>query len=407
MDKGITGLKVLLCAMALAFYTPALHADEKQENIPSWVENSLDFAQVQAKKMLPEVLQSGKLPRSDERGLREIDDWTSGFYPGVLWYLYEYTGKDFWKGNAEKVTELLEEQQYNTHDHDVGFRIFCSYGNGWLLTDNKKYEKVIVQAAKSLATRYNDNTETIMSWNARPERDWKFPVIIDNMMNLELIYEAYKLTGDKRLKDIAIAHADKTIKYQYRENYSCPHVVDYDPETGAFRKMDWNNGFSDPQIAEWSRGQSWGLYGFTMMYRETNKSRYLEQAEKIAEFLLNHPNMPEDMVPYWDYASPKIPTMRDASAGAIMASALLELSMYSNEGEKYFNAAEKILKSLSSDEYRADPVCNGHYILRHATGNFLRGSEVDGTLIYADYYFVEGLLRYMKLLNGEPLFKQL
>ncbi|WP_372933890.1 glycoside hydrolase family 88 protein, partial [Mariniphaga sediminis] len=251
------------------------------------------------------------------------------------------------------------------------------------------------------------NTETIMSWNARPERDWKFPVIIDNMMNLELIYEAYKLTGDKRLKDIAIAHADKTIKYQYRENYSCPHVVDYDPETGAFRKMDWNNGFSDPQIAEWSRGQSWGLYGFTMMYRETNKSRYLEQAEKIAEFLLNHPNMPEDMVPYWDYASPKIPTMRDASAGAIMASALLELSMYSNEGEKYFNAAEKILKSLSSDEYRADPVCNGHYILRHATGNFLRGSEVDGTLIYADYYFVEGLLRYMKLLNGEPLFKQL
>ncbi|RIH63585.1 glucuronyl hydrolase [Mariniphaga sediminis] len=393
--------------MALAFYTPALHADEKQENIPSWVENSLDFAQVQAKKMLPEVLQSGKLPRSDERGLREIDDWTSGFYPGVLWYLYEYTGNDFWKGNAEKVTELLEEQQYNTHDHDVGFRIFCSYGNGWLLTDNKKYEKVIVQAAKSLATRYNDNTETIMSWNARPERDWKFPVIIDNMMNLELIYEAYKLTGDKRLKDIAIAHADKTIKYQYRENYSCPHVVDYDPETGAFRKMDWNNGFSDPQIAEWSRGQSWGLYGFTMMYRETNKSRYLEQAEKIAEFLLNHPNMPEDMVPYWDYASPKIPTMRDASAGAIMASALLELSMYSNEGEKYFNAAEKILKSLSSDEYRADPVCNGHYILRHATGNFLRGSEVDGTLIYADYYFVEGLLRYMKLLNGEPLFKQL
>lgn len=406
MDKGITGLKVLLCAMVLAFYTPALHADGKQENIPSWVENSLNFAQVQAKKMLPEVLQSGKLPRSDERGLREIDDWTSGFYPGVLWYLYEYTGNDFWKGNAAKVTELLEEQQYNTHDHDVGFRIFCSYGNGWLLTGNKEYEKVIAEAAKSLATRYNENTETIMSWNARPERDWKFPVIIDNMMNLELIYEAYKLTGNKRLKDIAITHADKTIKYQYRENYSCPHVVDYDPETGAFRKMDWNNGFSDPQIAEWSRGQSWGLYGFTMMYRETNKSRYLEQAEKIAEYLLNHPNMPEDMVPYWDYVSPKIPTMRDASAGAIMASALLELSMYSKEGEKYFKAAEKMLKSLSSDEYRADPVCNGHYILRHATGNFLRGSEVDGTLIYADYYFVEGLLRYMKLLNGEPLFKQ-
>ncbi|SHE82209.1 Glycosyl Hydrolase Family 88 [Mariniphaga anaerophila] len=396
--------RILLCLIAAGFFMPVLKAEDKQDVVPNWVRNSMEYAQVQAKKMLPEVLKTEKLPRSFERGLCEIDDWTSGFYPGVLWYLYEYSGDDFWKSNAEKVTSFLAEQQYNTGDHDVGFRIFCSYGNGWLLTGNKEYEKVIVQAARSLASRYNDKTKTIMSWNPNERRDWKFPVIIDNMMNLELIYEAYKLSGDERLKDVAISHADQTIKYQYRPNYSCPHVIDFDPETGAFRKMDWNNGFSDPEIAEWSRGQSWGLYGFTMMYRETNKEEYLKQAEKIADFLLNHPNMPEDLVPYWDYVSPKIPTMRDASAGAIMASALLELSTFSSQGEKYFKAGEKMLKSLASDEYRADPVCNGNYILRHATGNFLRGSEVDGTLIYADYYFVEGLLRYLKLTNGKPLF---
>lgn len=404
MKRWIRNFLVLLLVIPDLFGGYSAQADENKKETPHWVKNALEAAQVQVKLMLPEVHQTGLLPRSDEKGLRNISDWTSGFYPGILWYLYDYTGDDFWKENAEKITRLLEDQQYNTHDHDVGFRIYSSYGNGWLLTNNKAYEKVIVQTAKSLSTRYNDRTGTILSWNPRPERDWKYPVIIDNMMNLEIICEAYKLTGDQQLKTIAINHADKTMKYHYRENYSAPHVVDYDPDTGEFRKMDWNNGFSNPQIAEWSRGQSWGLYGFTMMYRETGEFRYLEHAEKIAEFLLNHPHMPEDLIPYWDYASPKIPTMRDASAGAIMASALLELSTYSKAGVRYFSAGEKILKNLASDKYQADPTCNGHYILRHATGNYLGGSEVDGTLIYADYYFIEGLIRYLKLLNGKPPF---
>lgn len=398
---------LLLCVSFLIFNSSTSQANDRPESIPLWVKNSFEFAQVQTKKMLPEVLESKLLPRSKERGLREIGDWTSGYYPGILWYLYAYTNDEYWKTNAEKVTALLEEQQYNTEDHDVGFRIFCSYGNGWLLTGNKEYEKVIIQAAQSLATRYNEKTRTIMSWNPNPSRDWKFPVIIDNMPNLELIYEAYKMTGEKRLKDISIAHSDRTMKYQYRGNYSCPHVVDYDPETGAFRKMDWNNGFCEPLIAEWSRGQSWGLYGYTMMYRQTNDKRYLEHAEKIAEFLLNHPNMPEDMIPYWDYAAPRIPTMRDSSAGAIMASALIELSTYSEEGEKYFKAGETMLKNLASDEYQADPICNGNYILRKATGNYMRGSEVNGTLIYADYYFIEGLFRYLNLINGKSIFLSL
>jgi hypothetical protein len=223
-------------------------------------------------------------------------------------------------------------------------------------------------------------------------------------MNLELMFEAARLSGENYLAEISKKHADQTMKYHYRENMSCPHVVDYGPKTGAFRKMDWNNGFSDPEIAAWSRGQSWGLYGFTLLFRETGDEKYLNHAEKIADFLINHPNMPEDMVPYWDYECPKIPTMCDASAGAIMASALMELSTYSKKGESYFKAGEKILKSLASENYLAKPGTNGNYAIMQATGNYLGGSEVNVPLIYADYYFLEGLLRYSNLIIDKPLF---
>jgi rhamnogalacturonyl hydrolase YesR len=371
---------------------------------PNWAKVGMATAEAHVRNMLPDVLKAKQTPRSIERGLRPSRDWTSGFYPGTMWYLYEYTQDERLKKDAETVTEFLVEEQYNTNDHDVGFRVYCSYGNGWLLTKNPEYKKVIIKAAESLGTRFNEKTKTIMSWNPRKDRDWKYPVIIDNMMNLELMYEAYKLSGDKNLERIAVEHANQTMKYHYRDDYSCPHVVDYDPTNGKFRKMDWNNGFSEPSYAAWSRGQSWGLYGFTLMYRETKNKKYLKHAEKIAEFLLNHPNMPEDMVPYWDYSSPKIPTKRDASAGAIMASALMELSTYCKDGQKYFDAGEQMLKSLSSDEYLAKPGTNGNYIIKHCTGNYLSGSEVDGTLSYADYYYVEGLCRYLKLINNKPLF---
>lgn len=373
---------------------------------PKWVSDAILTVEQHAKNMLPSVLEAEQTPRSIYKGLRPSRDWTSGFYPGVLWYLYKNSNDNFWKDNAETVTEFLEKEQYNTNDHDVGFRIYCSYGNGWLLTGNPEYKKVIIQAAKSLGTRYNKNTKTIQSWSARPSRDWKFPVIIDNMMNLELMFEAAKLSGENYLAELSIEHANQTMKYHYRENMSCPHVVDYDPETGAFRKMDWNNGYSDPGVASWSRGQSWGLYGYTLMFRETGDKKYLKHAEKIADFLINHKNMPEDMIPYWDYECPKIPTMRDASAGAIMASALMELSTYSKDGTQYFKAGEKMLKNLASEDYLAKAGTNGNFAIMHTTGNYMGGSEVDGPLIYADYYFIEGLLRYTKLINNKALFQQ-
>ena len=394
-------MQKLVAYVYVCFIALSLAGCSGKNNIVSgetkWAHDALEIAAAHAEEMLPHALDSLKTPRSIDKGFRPARDWTSGFFPGILWYLYSYTQEDFWKEQAEKITPLLEKEQYNTNDHDVGFRIYCSYGNGWILTENVVYRKVIIQAANSLATRFNEKTGTLQSWSVRPKRDWEFPVIVDNMMNLELLLEAAKLSGDERLADIAVTHARTTMKYHYRENFSCPHVSDYDPVSGEFRKWDWNNGNDDPQNAVWSRGQSWGLYGFTMMYRETGDKQYLEFAENIADFLINHPDMPEDMVPYWDYSGSKISTVRDASAAAIMASALMELSTQSEKGDDYFSAGAKILKSLASEEYLAEPGTNGNFLIKHATGNFLKNSEIDGTLIYADYYFVEGLLRYISI----------
>ena len=399
---------VLLLALTLLGCQSILTARQMHplqvKEVPAWVANAFTVAQTQSEAMYNEVMKTGLLPRSIQRGLQPKTDWTAGFFPGTLWYLYTYTGEDTWKTRAEKATALMEGEQNNAFDHDIGFKMYSCFGNGYLLTGNKAYRHIIFRSAKTLTSRYSYKTGLIMSWEPDVKRDWLFPVIIDNMINLELLMEAYKMSGDTTLRHIAVSHADKTMKYHYRKDMSCPHVVDYEPETGAMRKYDWNNGSDDTTHSTWSRGQSWGLYGFTMMYRETGDRKYLQHAEKIADFLLSHPNMPEDMIPYWDYSAPERSKMRDASA-AVMASALMELSTYSARGKKYFEAGEKQLKSLSSPAYLAKPGTHKNFILMHATGNFLRNSELDGALSYADYYYMEGLLRYLRLINGKELYK--
>ena len=399
---------VLLLALTLLGCQSILTARQMHplqvKEVPAWVANAFTVAQTQSEAMYNEVMKTGLLPRSIQRGLQPKTDWTAGFFPGTLWYLYTYTGEDTWKTRAEKATALMEGEQNNAFDHDIGFKMYSCFGNGYLLTGNKAYRHIIFRSAKTLTSRYSYKTGLIMSWEPDVKRDWLFPVIIDNMINLELLMEAYKMSGDTTLRHIAVSHADKTMKYHYRKNMSCPHVVDYEPETGAMRKYDWNNGSDDTANSTWSRGQSWGLYGFTMMYRETGDRKYLQHAEKIADFLLSHPNMPEDMIPYWDYSAPERSKMRDASP-AVMASALMELSTYSARGKKYFEAGEKQLKSLSSPAYLAKPGTHKNFILMHATGNLLRNSELDGALSYADYYYMEGLLRYLRLINGKELYK--
>ena len=327
-------------------------------------------------------------------------DWTSGFYPGVMWYMYELTGDLGWKEKAVRYTGKLEKEMYNGSNHDVGFRMYCSYGNGLRLIEDESYVPVLVQSALTLIARYYESVGSIKSWDFN-DGVWQFPVIVDNMMNLELLFWATEETGDPIYREIAIQHALTTKKNHFRSDYSSVHVVDYDTITGAVRQKNTHQGYADE--SSWARGQAWGLYGFTMTYRCTKDKQFLDQAEKIAGFLLNHPRLPEDLVPYWDFDAPGIPNEeRDVSAGAIIASALYELSTYSENGAEIKEKADLMLESLGSI-YASPAGENYGFILHHSVGNKHGNSEVDVPLNYADYYYLEALVRQKRLANNKPV----
>ena len=387
----------------LALVVTAVQCAPKTDLINDNVEN----AKIQLKSLVDasEAGDTVKIPSTFKDG--EIvyvptDDWVSGFFAGSLWYMYELTGDEYWAGHARKHTEILDSIQYLTWHHDIGFMVYDSYGNGLRLKGIDGYKDVIVNAARSLSTRFRPAAGVIQSWDAdkgwQGERGWKCPVIIDNMMNLELLFKATEFSGDSTFAKIAVSHADKTMQNHYRPDYSTYHVVDYDPETGEVRGRYTAQGYSDDSA--WARGQAWSLYGYTMVYRFTSDKKYLDQAEKVAGFLFNNPNMPEDLVPYWDFDCPDIPdTYRDASSAAIIASALYELS-YHTGNALYKEKADKIIESLSSPAYRAAQGTNGGFILMHSVGSIPHGSSIDVPLNYADYYFLEALIRKGNIEKG-------
>ena len=391
----IIGFKLLITITALFVFLQTLAQSSKQQ-MQKLVDENLQLAVKQFKHM-QQLLPAGKLPRSYDSVKKELivsgtDWWCSGFYPGTLWYLYEYTKDESLKSEAIRSTALLENEKNNTGTHDLGFMLYCSYGNGYRLTKENSYKNVMITGARSLSTRFNPIIGCIKSWNSNSR--WQFPVIVDNMMNLEFLCEMTKLSGDSSFYKLAITHANTTINNHYRSDFSSYHVIDYDTITGKKIKGYTAQGAFDESA--WARGQSWGLYGFTMMYRETQKKEYLDEAINIANFLLHHKNMPEDKIPYWDYDAPNIPnTYRDASAAAILCSALLELAKYSNKTKQkeYMDVAITILKNLSSS-YRAIEGTNGGFILKHGVGHLPAKSEVDVPLTYGDYYFIEALIRY-------------
>ncbi len=325
-------------------------------------------------------------------------DWCSGFFAGNLWYLYEYSGNKKWMEQATAFTTVMESEKTDGGTHDMGFKVYCSVGNAYRLTHNEHYKEVIIEAAKTLSTRFNPVVGCIKSWDNRKE--WKFPVIIDNMMNLELLFEATRLSGDSTFYKIAVAHANTTMKNHFRGDHSSFHVIDYDPETGKVLHKQTLQGYADSSA--WARGQAWGLYGYTMCYRETGNKAYLNQAEQIAKFILSNPNLPKDLVPYWDYNDPAIPNVpHDASAAAIMASALYELSTFTHNAN-YKTIADKIIRSLNSN-YQAAPGGAKGFLLLHSTGHKPAKIEIDVPLIYADYYYLEALLRQKHLEENKPV----
>jgi len=321
--------------------------------------------------------------------------WCSGFYPGSLLYLYEQTGDTALYKEALIMLDELEKEKNNTGTHDLGFMMYCSFGNANRIAALPGYNDILLTSARSLATRFNEKVGCIRSWDSKGS---DFLVIIDNMMNLELLFWATRFSGDSSFYKLAVTHANTTMKNHFRPDHSSYHVLNYDTATGMVKQKRTAQGAADESA--WARGQAWGLYGFTVMYRETKDKKYLEQALHIADFMLKHPNLPADKIPYWDFNAPGVPAvLRDASAAAITASALIELSEYTDPKTtvSYLNAAAVILKTLSGSSYKANRGTNGGFLIRHGVGHLPAGTEVDVPLTYADYYFIEAMIRFNKL----------
>ena len=360
------------------------------------IKKALSYAQTQLHTTVSMFGDSVQFFRSsDLKGVMQTvppDDWTSGFFPGVLWYMAEYARDTTLRAAADRWTRGLESQKFNTGTHDVGFMMYCSYGNAYRIEPSPDKREILLQSARSLIKRYNPVVGCIKSWDGRKE--WPYPVIIDNMMNLELLFWAASHGGGPVFSDIAVSHALKTMANHVRPDGSTYHVVDFDTLTGEVVRRQTSQGFADESV--WARGQAWGIYGFTMVYRETRDPRFLETAERVADFFIK--NLPPDHIPYWDFKAPGIPnTERDASAGAIAASGLLELSTLSKEVSRrsaYLAAAEGILTSLTAPPYLSQGTAS-RGIINHAVGNRPRNGEIDVSLIYGDYYAVEAMLRYL------------
>lgn len=324
-------------------------------------------------------------------------EWCSGFWPGILWYDYEATGDVQIRTEAEKFTAALGFlAKQPAYDHDLGFLLFCSYGNGYRLTGNPEYKQMLLNAADTLATLFRPRAGTLLSWPRNVKMFGGYNTIMDNMMNLELLLWAAKNGGNPYLADIAVSHADRTMEHQFRPDYTCYHVAVYDSISGEFLRGVTHQGYADSST--WARGQAWAIYGYTLMYRETKDARYLNFVQKVADAYLER--LPEDKIPYWDFDAPDIPNApRDASAAAVTTSALLELSSFLSDetGTKYKQAAIEMLTSLSSEKYQSR--ASKPSFLLHSTGHWPAGSEIDASIIYADYYYIEALVRLRKMEN--------
>lgn len=393
-------IRKLLLSLGVFLMTPAFcHAENN--DISNVINNDINFSTRQYSLMLQQIGREGKvrIPKTIDKLGRmvyiPIDDWCSGFFPGSLCYLYQLTNDKSWLVQSKRFTEALDSIQYLTWHHDVGFMIGSSYLNIYRLNPNKAYKKAIIQTAKSLCTRFRKKAGVIQSWNVdrgwQSKRGWTCPVIIDNMMNLELLFEATRLSGDSTYWKVAVSHANKTLENQFRKDGSCYHVVDYDPNNGAVLHRQTAQGYADNSA--WARGQAWAVYGYTVCYRYTHDRKYLDQAVKTLNFVMQNPNLPDDLIPYWDFDAPNIPNEpRDASSAACIASALYEMNNYLPDNG-YTSLADRIIRSLSSSEYRAPLGKNGCFLLMHSVGSIPHNNEIDVPLNYADYYFLEALTR--------------
>lgn len=395
-------------ALGVLFFALAVASCQLKQKEVFNIDDQLDYCVEQAERTLELTPKDGESiprnipPNSTKWRFVAYQDWTSGFWPGVLWYVYEHTQEPAWKAHAERFTEYLRPLSVSpANDHDLGFQVHNSFGHGYRLTGNVDYKKVVLMTSDTLETLYNPNVGTILSW-PRPVPNMEWPqhnTIMDNMINLEMLFWAAKNGDNKGLYDLAVNHADKTMANHFRDDYTSYHVVVYDTLTGQKIKGVTHQGYSDESM--WARGQAWAIYGYTMVYRETGNEKYLDFAQKVTNVYLDR--LPKDMIPYWDFNAPNIPDEpRDASAAAVVASALIELAGHSKDPElsrRYITSAQAMLEELSTEKYQSRER-NSAFLL-HSTGHKPNRSEIDYSIIYADYYYIEALLRLKAFYNNE------
>ena len=328
--------------------------------------------------------------------------WCSGFWPGMLWYTFAGTNDPDMAARADRNTHKLDGLIETPTHHDIGFQLNSSFGNAAQIAGIAP-GPILRDGALKLAGRFNPKVGAIKSWESG--KRGRYPVIIDNMMNLELLMRAARYFQLDTLRFIAITHARNTLRTHFRDDFTTFHLVDFDPQTGAVTARKTVQGYSDESV--WARGEAWALYGYAMMARECAKSgltaesrEFLAQATGIGKWVAAH--LPADGIPYWDFSDPAIPdTWRDASAAAILASGFLDLARQLESSDaalakRFRKLAKRQLKTLASAPYLAKAGQNGGFLLRHCVGNLPAGSEIDVPLTYADYYFLEALLRWQE-----------
>lgn len=400
--------RITCCYRALITVLICLFSYNGYCQTDSLFKKQISYCEVQAARTLSQIPAAPQnhprsvIPGSNTWRFVGYRDWCSGFWPGILWYLYQDTHDKKWLTEATKYTQEVALVNTPGFDHDLGFQVFNSFGKGYKLTGDPGYKKIILQAADSLATLFNPRVGTILSWPAMvKKKNWPHNTIIDNMMNLELLFWASKNGGGKGLYNIAVTHAETTMRNHFRPDYSAYHVMVYDTVTGKKIKGVTHQGYSDSSM--WARGQSWAIYGFTMCYRETGKKEFLNFAQNVANIYLK--KLPADLIPFWDFNDPAIPnTPKDASAAAITASALLELSTLVKDNtlaQFYRRKAEQMLVALSLPQYLSGDA-NSAFLL-HSTGHKPGGTEIDTSIIYADYYYLEALTRLNQLQQHKKL----
>ncbi len=393
-------LFIILLLPSIVIIAQQKHSFKKDKKLLHQIENNFKDASLQYQYLMKNI-PTNKFPKTYYDSIQKYEWsnsgwWCSGFYPGTLQLIYQQTNNTVLYTESKRMLDVLKKEQFNTSTHDLGFMMYCSFGNALKIKPTNEYSQILLNSAKSLATRFDTTVGCIKSWNGKPN---EFLVIIDNMMNLKLLFWATQFTGDSTYYKIATTHANTTLKNHFRQNKSSYHVINYNATDGTVIQKKTAQGFNNESA--WARGQTWGLYGYTETYRETKDIKYLNQANAIANFILKHPNFPKDKIPYWDFDASNIPNaLKDASAAAVMASALIELSIYVKKAKakKYMKVAEEILKSLSTSTYKATLNTNGGFLLKHSVGHNPK-AEVDVPLTYADYYFVEAMIRYKNVMT--------